>query len=227
VLILLAILFFSSLVQIIPMAFIAGMLMFVSINMVNFQELKTVIRISRSETALLFLTMLLTVLTDLVFAIQVGFLFAVLLIFIKLTRMVDVSSMEEYDSGGDINIKINSDKTLKDKVSVYTIHGPFFFGAMDIFDRKIDEHVKVKSDIIIIRMKHVPFIDSTAIARFKEFIKKKQKENRKVFLTGLAKQTRKSLFADKEFVGLIGENASFNRVRDALEYSRKILSKEK
>jgi SulP family sulfate permease len=78
----------------------------------------------------------LTVFTDLVFAVEVGMVFAVFLIFIKLTNIINVSPRRlrraKWDQSPD---KLKS--KIKDKVSVYTLHGPFFFGAMNLFDRKL------------------------------------------------------------------------------------------
>jgi SulP family sulfate permease len=222
---LLIILFLGSVVKYIPNAFLAGVLMAASYRMVNFEEMATIRKISRAESTVLFITVGLTVFTDLVFAVQAGMILAVCLIFIKLSNIVSISPMEEYDANAGINQKIYSDPQLKDKVSVYTVHGPLFFGAMNIFDRKVSEHIDVKKPIIILRMKHVPFIDSTAITRLNSFIKSRHRQNCLVLISSLMPEVLERLHRDEEFMALVHEDHIFPRTNDAIEYIKRELRK--
>lgn len=223
---LLIVLFLGSVVRHIPKAFLAGVLMTAGYRMVNVEEISTIRRISRTESTVLFITLALTVLTDLVFAVQVGMILAICLIFIKLSNIVNISSMEEYDANAGINQKIYSDPLLKDKVSVYTIHGPLFFGAMNIFDRKVSEHIDTKKPIIILRMKHVPFIDSTAITRLNAFIKSRHRQGYMVLISSLMPEVKERLERDEEFTSLIKEEHIFPRTSDAIEYIKKELEQK-
>ena len=74
-----------------PMPFLAGVLMFVSFRMINFKEFRTIMHISKADTVVLFVTFLLTIFTNLVFAVQVGMFAAIFLLFIRLTDMINIS----------------------------------------------------------------------------------------------------------------------------------------
>ncbi|MBI2125025.1 SulP family inorganic anion transporter, partial [Candidatus Woesearchaeota archaeon] len=136
-------LFLGPLAELIPRAFLAGILMVVAVKMIDVREFKTILRLSWLDTAVFLVTFSLTVLTDLVVAVQVGMLLAILLLFIRLTNIVEINNVGE-DSKDHLNALLNSNVVLKEKVSVYTINGPFFFGAMNVFDHKINEHLQSK-----------------------------------------------------------------------------------
>ncbi|MEK6940081.1 MAG: SulP family inorganic anion transporter [Nanoarchaeota archaeon] len=216
-------LFLGPLAEKIPKAFLAGILMVVAVKMMNVQEFKTVFRLSWLDTTVLLVTFGLTVLTDLVFAVEVGMLLAILLLFISLTKMIEVNHMEDYHKDTKINTIINNNSLLKEKVCVYTLNGPFFFGAMNVFDHKIDEHLDIKRPIVILRMKYVPFIDSSGVVRLVEFIRKREKHNGMVILSSVNEKVKKVLLKDHEFQTLMkGEHKKqllmFENTLLALDY---------
>jgi SulP family sulfate permease len=220
---LLTVLFLAPVAVYIPKAFLAGILMYVSARMVNIKEIKTIMRISKSETTALFITLGLTVLTDLVFAVQVGFVFAVFLVFIKLTNVISI-----LHSTGDISMKncgirkagARKPFPQKENVSIYSIHGPFFFGAMNLFDSKVNEQLDVKRPRIIIDLHDVPFIDSTALVRLIEFINAREKENKKVYFAGANKTVKRILAENAEFAEYLDKRKKklFDSVDSALKF---------
>ncbi len=216
-------LFLAPIAQYIPKAFLAGILMYVSFRMINLDEFKTIIKISRSETIVLFVTFGLTVLTDLVFAVEIGMVFAVFLLFIKLTTIMDVTNMVDYQPHEGLNAFVYKNPQLKDVVTVYTIHGPFFFGAMNVFEKKINEHIEATKPLIILRMKYVPFIDSTAIVRLNEFIKDRKKNNGTVLIADMTPLVKQTLLKNKEFTHLVKSKYLFPTTKDALSHVEKNL----
>ena len=223
-------LFLGPLAELIPRAFLAGILMVVAVKMIDIREFKTILRLSWLDTAVFLITFGLTVLTDLVVAVQVGMLLAILLLFIRLTSIVEINNAGE-DSKDHINALLNSNVVLKEKVSVYTINGPFFFGAMNVFDHKINEHLQSKRPFVVLRMKHVPFIDSTGVVRLVEFIKKQEKRGSVVILTSVDDKVKNVLLKDHEFQALMkGEHKKqllmFEETQEALEFIEKELRKE-
>ena len=216
---LIIVVFFGSVAMYMPMPFLAGVLMFVSFRMINFKEFRTIMHISKADTVVLFVTFLLTIFTNLVFAVQVGMFAAIFLLFIRLTDMINISShldLEEYDSG-DGRVK-QLPKEIKDKVNVYTINGPFFFGAMNVFDDKVSEEINLQKKYFILRMRHVPFIDSTGVERLKTFIQKQKKRKVVVLMTGLKPEVYAKLFADVEFKHIMDKKYLFDRTSEALHY---------
>ena len=218
---LLVLLFLAPFAYYIPKAFLAGVLMVISFRMINMHEIKLISSTGRLDTIVLIATFILTILTDLVFAVQVGMMMAIFLLFARLTQIISITNMEEYDSKGEFNQIINSDPLLKDKVSIYTIHGPFFFGAINIFEQKLSEHMHIRRPSIIIRMKHVPFVDSSALIQLVGFLKERKKNNSRVIFTELWPGLEKKLFKNEEFKNLVSKENIFKTVHQALEDIRK------
>ncbi|MDO8657073.1 MAG: SulP family inorganic anion transporter [Nanoarchaeota archaeon] len=218
IILLLVLLFLSPVAQYIPKAFLAGVLMFVAVKMINIHEFKTIIKISRAETIVLFITFGMTIFTDLVLAVEVGMVLAIFLLFIRLSNIIDISSMEDYKDHTGINAMVFSNPTLKDVVSVYTLHGPFFFGAMNLFDKKAKEHMGNGKPVMILRMKYVPFIDSTGLIRLNDFIKEKQKNKMVVMLTDMSPAVHKTLKENSEFKHLMKNEYIFEKTKEALHY---------
>ena len=217
VIILLIVLLFAPLAKHIPKAFLAGILMFVSAKMINFHEMKTIYHISGAEFLVLLATLGFTVFTDLVFAVQMGILFAVFLVFLKLTSIADIKYIEEHnDRIYEFNSILEKNNVLKSAVAVYTVHGPFFFGAMNVFERKVDEHMAMKKPVVVLRMKHVPFIDSTAVVRLNDFIAARHKQKKKVLISGLQPGVKEALMSNPAFRKLMPDDHIFERTSDAL-----------
>ncbi|NPE30730.1 SulP family inorganic anion transporter [Methanococcoides sp. SA1] len=212
--------FFGPIAQYIPKAYLAGILVLVSIKMVNIDEIRTTMNISKMDTFVLLTTLALTVLTDLVFAIQAGMFLSIILLFIRLTNIFEVQSMESYDPSEGINATILADPYLKENVAVYTINGPFFFGAMAVFENKVDEHIHMSKPHIILRMRYVPFIDTTGIERLKSFIITRKGTGEKVYLTTVQPEVMRSINSDTVLSKLMQEKdvVVFKSTQEALGY---------
>lgn len=217
-------LFFGPVARYIPKAYLAGILILVSVNMINIEEIRTTMRISKMDTLVLLSTFALTVLTDLVFAIQAGMFLSIILLFIRLTNIIDIHSMENYDPSEGINATITSDPYLNENVAVYTINGPFFFGAMNVFEHKVDEQIKMSKKYIVIRMRYVPFIDTTGIERLKSFISLRKKMDQKVYLTSVQPEVMAAIDSDPDLGEMIkdGDVLVFSRTQEALGYLKSL-----
>lgn len=220
-LILLAVLLFlGPIAAFIPKAYLAGVLILVSLRMINITEFKTIMSISKMDTAVLIVTFLLTVLTDLVFAVQMGMFLAIILLFIRMTNIIDIHTMENYDRTKGINATIFADPYLEKNVSVYTINGPFFFGAMNVFESKINEHMSISKPHIILRMRYVPFIDTTGLERLRSFIHSSKKMKQKVYITSVQPEVMSKIESDRELRHMIKnkEVLIFSSTQEALAY---------
>ncbi len=225
---LLTLLFLSPFAELIPKAFLAGVLMVVSAKMISIEEFRLVYKISKDDFLIMAATFLFTVLTDLVIAVQVGFILAVFMLFVRLTQTVAISRMDDYHQEASLNTKIDGNLLLKSRVGIYTLHGPFFFGAMSLFDHKIDEHLQMGRPYTILRMKHVPFIDSTGVLRLVTFLKDREKMHRVVLISGLQLRVKKVLLQNHDFQKLMlkeGEKRLFEHTTEALEYIGSLPSK--
>jgi SulP family sulfate permease len=217
----LIVIFLGPLASHIPKAFLAGVLIFVAARMISLKEFHTIWKTGYQEGTVLVVTLALTVLTDLVFAVQVGLMFAVGLIFLRFSKLFDITEMSEYDLKNEIPQLLAADPKLKDKVSVYTVNGPFFFGAMSVFDRKLQEHMNATKPYLLLRMKYVPFIDATATERLKQFIRDRNKAGGKVFLVTIQPRVREAIFTDEEFREIIVDNNLFESTEEAVHYIRR------
>lgn len=220
IILLIILLFLGPIAAFIPKAYLAGVLILVSLRMINLTELKTTMHISKMDSAVLIVTFLLTVFTDLVFAVQMGMFLSIILLFIRLTNVIDIQTMENYDKAKGINATIFADPYLEKNVSVYTINGPFFFGAMNVFESKINEHMNISKPHIILRMRYVPFIDTTGIERLKSFIKSSKKLHQRVYLTSIQPEVMRKMKSDRKLSELMEKQHVhvFESTQEALGY---------
>ncbi|TQD28446.1 SulP family inorganic anion transporter [Methanolobus vulcani] len=213
-------LYLGPIAAFIPKAYLAGVLIVVSMRMINVDEFKTTMNISKMDSAVLLVTFLLTVLTNLVFAVQIGMFLSIVLLFVRLTNVIDIQTMENYDITSGINATIFADPYLKNNVLVYTINGPFFFGAMNVFENKINEHMNISKPHIILRMRYVPFIDATGMERLKSFIRSSKKQRQKVYLTSIQPEVMRVMKSDQELTELMEKQHVhvFDGTQEALEF---------
>ena len=208
-------LFFMNYAKLIPMSVLAGILIVVSFNMSEYKSFISILKGSPYDYIVLLTTFILTVIVDLTVAIQVGIVLSSLL-FMK--RMADVDKHEIVISNDDNDIE-NYEKLPKD-IAVYEIGGPLFFASAKQYAELIKQR-GVSSKILIIRMRHVSFIDTTALHNFHETIKL-LKENGTIIITSGTNNEVFEALKKYNIVSLIGEqnmHRTFIRaVTDAKEY---------
>lgn len=161
--------------ELIPMPTIAAILFMVAYNMSGWREIVNLVKISpKSDIAVLFTTLILTVVFDLVIAIVVGIVMAAIL-FMK--RMADVTEGHDwvYVDDEDTDPDHISLKKVPDNTRVYEINGPMFFAASDKFNYILDDHNKI--DVLCIRMRNVPAIDAAGVAMLDKITKRCKKHN--------------------------------------------------
>ena len=186
VVLLLVLLFLGGLVGAIPMPCLAGVLIMVSYNMSGWRTIRSMCHQSRSDIAILFTTMLLTIIFDLTIAIEVGLALAVVLFVRRIMETSKISvlrdEMELHHDGedGDVQLAIPKD------VEVYEINGPLFFGVATKFEEMAN--MRDAKPIRIVRMRKVSFIDSTGLHNLEIFIESAIKAGQTVILSGVNKR---------------------------------------
>lgn len=194
VVLLLILLFLSPLTKHIPMACLAGVLVIVSYNMSEWRSVKAMMKNPRSDVIVLLTTLLLTVIFDLTIAIMAGLVMAILLFLKRIMENTNISvirneiDMEADEESNHVDEKLD----VSPGVEVYEIDGPFFFGVAGKFD-EVMRTVGDTPTVRIIRMRKVPFIDSTGIHNLENLIKSSQKEGITVILSGVNQAVRKTL----------------------------------
>lgn len=206
---LLIMLFFGKFAALIPLSCLAGILMVVAYNMSEWKSFVSILKGSVFDIIVLLATFFLTVLVDLTVAIQVGIVLASLL-FMK--RMADVAKYSDNEVDVDV---IENYSHIPREVGVFEISGPFFFGSA----RQYGEWLKSsgqKYEVLIIRMRHVPFVDSTGVQNLKEAIRNIQRGGTKVMLSGIKPKVGKELVKGG-VIALIGKESVFSNFSEALE----------
>ncbi|MBQ2419581.1 MAG: sulfate permease [Alistipes sp.] len=191
VVLLCVLLLLGGLVGAIPMPCLAGVLIMVSYNMSGWRTIRSMCRQSRSDIAVLFTTLLLTVIFDLTIAIEVGLVLAVVLFMRRIMENTSISvinkELEVHHDGEGEDEKL----TIPPFAEVYEIDGPFFFGIANKFEEMA--RTRSKATVRIIRMRKVSFIDATGLHNLEIFISSTLESGRKVVLSGVNESVYRSL----------------------------------
>ncbi len=156
------------LAKMIPMTTLAAILIIVAYNMSEWRAFKNLFRAPKTDIAILLATFVLTVVVDLVVAIEFGIVMAA---FLFMKRMADITKVEsikdELEDSPDI--ALNNPEGINPAIQIFQVYGPFFFGAADKFTNIIHDNI-TPTRVMIIRMRHVPYMDATGYhALFKTY----------------------------------------------------------
>jgi len=212
---LLLVLCFGHLVLLIPMAVLSGILLNVAVNMSEFHLIAKMFRSPKSDLLIFMLTFSLTVLIDLVVAIQAGMVLAA---FLFMRRMEAVSGAgllrSDEEEGSKEDRFALSNFSVPSDVAVFEIYGPFFFGATAKFQEELRLIGKLPR-VLILRMRNVPAIDATGLLALEEVIEQCWKDKCRLLLSGVHSQPRRAM----EKAGLLqklGEDSIFDNIGEAI-----------
>ncbi|HIT38725.1 MAG TPA: STAS domain-containing protein [Candidatus Caccoplasma intestinavium] len=193
-LVLLAIfLLLMPLIELVPMACLAGVLVIVAYNMSGWRTVRSLLRNPKSDIAILATTFILTVVFNLTIAIEIGMLLAVLLFLRRVSENVQVSVLrDELDVAQGTEMTQHETLNIAKGVEVYEINGPFFFGVATKFDEVMRE-MGDKPVVRIIRMRKVPFIDSTGLHNLQILVESSHREGIRVILSGVNPSVQETL----------------------------------
>ena len=208
----------------IPMACLAGVLVVVSYNMSGWRTIREMIHNPKSDTFVLWLTFVLTVIFDLTIAIEVGLMIACLLCMRRMAETTQVSVLTDDDvidptAETDLATNPNIEQLqIPEHVEVYEINGPYFFGIANKFE-EVMAQMNDRPKVRIIRMRKVPFIDSTGMHNLTNLITMSKKENIKIILSGVNDYVH-SVLAKNGFHELVGEENICPNINEALERAK-------
>ena len=187
VVLLLVLLFLGQLVGMIPMACLAAVLIMVAYSMSGWKTIVGLIKHPTRDLWVLLITFLLTVIFDLTVAIEVGILLALVLFLMRTNEQTHIRTFnKEIDPNEDTDIQLNLEHlTIPDGVEVYEIDGPYFFGIANRFDDVMGHVSGEKYPVRIIRMRKVPFVDSTAMHNLSTLIERSHREGMTIILSGV------------------------------------------
>lgn len=225
VVLLLILLFLMPLARFIPMACLAGVLVVVSYNMSGWRSFIALLKNPKSDVIVLLITFFLTVIFDLTVAIAVGLLLACLLFIRRIMETTEITAIkEEIHVEDEAGIMHDESITIPAGVEVYEINGPYFFGVATQFEELMSEF-RDKSKVRVIRMRKVPFIDSTGIHNLSNFCEMSYKNKIMVVLSGVNPQVYGAL-EKAGFYDLVGEKNICPNINVALSRAEEIMKGE-
>jgi SulP family sulfate permease len=225
VVLLLILLFLGPLTKHIPMACLAGVLVIVAYNMSEWRTFRSLLKNPKSDIIVLLVTFFLTVIFDLTIAIETGILLAMVLLVKRLSETSNISVIkDELNMESDAEKTADNDKLILPKgVEVYEIEGPFFFGVANKLEGSMqwaginNKRPKIR----IIRMRKVPFMDSTGLHNLESLYRMSEKEKIRLILSGVNEKV--STMLDKSgFAGKIGEDNICSNINEALDRAREL-----
>ena len=227
VVLLLIFLFLMPLINMVPMACLAAVLIVVSYNMSGWRTVVGIFKSPKSDISVLLVTFLLTVIFDLTIAIEIGLLLAIILF---LRRVMENTQIKVYSE--QLDVPEGTDATTHEVldvshgVEVYEIDGPFFFGVATKFDEMMRSTLGSKPIVRIIRMRKVPFIDATAVHNLEILIKSSQSDNIHIVLSGVNQQVRQVLLK-AGIDTMIGEDHICDNISRAVVMANRIADKHR
>ncbi|GAC1637136.1 MAG: hypothetical protein NVS9B14_16780 [Candidatus Acidiferrum sp.] len=200
---LLAIVVFAApLVKNVPLSALAAILIMVAYNMGDWEEIPEILKLSAADIAVWLLTLTLTVVTDLTFAVEVGMVLAALTFIRKVSRTTTVS------------------RVTRDYVEDSRVHGPFLFGTTDKFD-EILRDMKNLPPIVILRLRNMTAIDATGLGAIRELADEVHASGRTLLLCG-AREQPSQLMQQAEFERHVGKENIVASITDAIQRSNEL-----
>ncbi len=219
-------LFLGKLAMMIPLTALAGILVVVAYNMSEWRSFRSILRSSRGEASVLLTTFLLTILAGLNVALPFGIILALVLFVNRVmeTSEIEVLKHEVEDEKSHISEDIDT-LDIPKGVEVFQIMGPFFFGIANKFEeaeKEIHETPKVR----ILRMRRVPFIDSTGMKNLRNFCNRSRKHGTKILLSGVTPKAMRALIKEGLYDDIGKENICEN-IECALDRAREVMRNQR
>jgi SulP family sulfate permease len=214
-------LFFGRWAASIPLAALAAIVLLVAYRLSEWQVFRNELRAPRSDAAVMVTTFLLTILVDLTVAISVGMVLAAFLFMKRMSEVTNISLVTR-ELGDEAGPRDDTGaiyrRAVPTGVEVYEINGPFFFGAAEKFKETLSQ-VSGRPNVLIIRMRHVPAIDSTAMHALKDLIRRTRTGGTVVMFSDVHSQPLVAL-GRAGLLAEIGEQFLFGSIDDALAAAR-------
>lgn len=216
-------LFLGRWVAYIPLAALGAVLVMVAYHMSEWRSFKAELTAPKSDVLVMLATFSLTVIIDLTVAIQVGMVLAAFLFMKRMAEVTNVTAITRELQGDTTPHELDPALAdgIPDGVKIYEINGPFFFGAASKFRQTISEIAKPPR-VLIIRMRDVPAIDSTAMQALQEVVRRTRKDGTLLLLSDVHAQPMFAL-ERSDLLEEIGEENLCGDLADALARAREYL----
>jgi SulP family sulfate permease len=213
------VLFAARFVRDVPLAALAAILMIVAYNMGDWEEIPEILKLSAADIAVWLITLTLTVLADLTFAVEVGMVLAALMFIRKVSRTTTVTRVTR-DYVEDSRVHVLQGKDIPGYATVFRIHGPFLFGATDKFAEVLDS-LDSLPPIVILRLRNMTAIDATGLGAIRDLADQLQESGRSLLLCGAREQPAK-LMQQADFERHVGAENICESISDALHRAAEV-----
>lgn len=216
-------LLFAPYAKLIPMSCLAGILIVVAYHMSEWRQFKSILKGNRMDIIILLTTFFLTVIFDLVIAIEIGIVLSSFMFMKRMSESVNIQNISS-ENNNEEHLFDEELLSLPKEVLLYEINGPLFFGAARQFQETItNTHLQPK--VVIIRMRYVPLIDATGYQSLKEIIKTYNSKGIQVILSGISETLSKD-FEKNDIYKIIKEEFVFRNIATALEKAHYLVNKK-
>ena len=204
----------GPLLKAVPKPVVSALLISVGIGIIDFKGMKKLLRLKNSDSLVLFLVISLTVFVGLLPAVGIGMVLSSFFFMQRMGELVDQQS-----KSGDINEiekKLKIPESIKNRIMVYELDGPLFYGFSDQFKEQAE--AIIGKDAVIINMSQVPYIDASGTYVLEEVIKNFKAKNVEVIIVGVKDHIFKQFEEFKVIPNTLAEEKAYNSVRAGLKY---------
>ncbi|MFE6078817.1 SulP family inorganic anion transporter [Paenibacillus sp. NPDC057886] len=228
VVVLLVLVLFAPYASHIPLASMAPVLMLVAWNMSERRSFIHVMKTKTSDSLVLLITFLLTVFTSLTTAVEVGLILAVLLFVKRMSEMLKVAKVLPDPDHKHEKVMAHMVHEGHDcpQISMYTIEGPLFFGAADLFEKSVMDSIHQRPGILLLRMGKVPFMDTTGEANLASLVKHFERCGGMILFSGVQAQPLE-MMRKTGLMERIHPDHMFEHTGEAINYALQHLNHQK
>ncbi|HDK7176159.1 TPA: STAS domain-containing protein [Clostridium botulinum] len=206
---------FMPLAKYIPLTTLAAILIVVSYNMSGWRIFKAMLKAPKSDVIILLATFFLTVIFDLVIAIEVGIFISMCLFMRKMALAIEVNELDENYCSKKLSLESIHTNKIGNEILIYDINGPLFFAGIDNFISSI-ESLDTESKVVILRMKNMPVLDVTAYSELKKIEKLCIKEEIKLIMSEVQAQPM-GVMENMGMVSRLGKNRFIRTLEEAIK----------
>ncbi|MFB9324751.1 SulP family inorganic anion transporter [Paenibacillus aurantiacus] len=212
----------------IPLASMAPILMMVAWNMSERKEFAHILQSRTSDSLVLLITFLLTVLTNLTTAVEVGLVLSILLFVKRISEQLKVVKVlpDSAHKSNKVKAYMVSEHHDCPQFNIFTLEGPLFFGTASKFERSVMDMTPQKPNILLLRMSKVPYMDTTGEARLVQLIKEMEKSGGVVLISGIQRQPM-DIAKSTGLYSLIREDRFFAHTGEAINHALTLMSPAK
>ncbi len=220
IVVLLVLFLFAPYASSIPLASMAPILMVVAWNMSERKAFAHVLRTRTADSLVLLLTFILTVFTDLTTAVEVGLVLSAILFVKNMSELLKTSKglPDHGERGEKVSSRIVHEQHNCPQVSIHTVEGALFFGAAAQFEKRLTEEIKDRPKVLILRMNHVLYMDTTGEANFAAIVKQVRKHGGTVLISEMRLQPQQML-KKTGLADWIGAEHFFDKTGDAISHA--------